>query len=92
MNAIERETIILFNEEQGGMAECFTYNVKLKNRLDELSKTKEECNLVKDNGAGGLTYTFPKKWVRIKPPAMRAMTDEQKEKIAERLRQARQSK
>ena len=84
LTRIEKETIVLFNEEEP-TANCFTYNVKLLNRLARIADSRpDECRLVKDNGAGGLTYEIPKSWVRVNPS--RAYSDEQRAALAERMR------
>lgn len=81
---VEKETIVLFNEEDA-TASCFTYNVKLINRLSRLVESRpDECKLAKDNGAGGLFFEFPKSWVRINPT--RQYTDEQRAALAERMK------
>ena len=59
------------------------------NRLRNLAKDKpEECVIMKqpeDNG-GFIYGKVPQKWVRITPPRVHELTDEQKAKGAERLR------
>lgn len=58
---IEQETIILFNEGESE-AEIYTHNVKLKNKLEKMSKKQPEHYKLKlKNPFGGVTYTFPKK-------------------------------
>lgn len=79
----EKETIILFNEADD-TASCFTYNGRLIKRLSNLAAERaDECKLTMDNGAGGLTFTFPKKWVKVNPT--RILSDEQRAAIAERF-------
>jgi hypothetical protein len=82
----EKETIILFNEADD-TASCFTYNGRLTKRLTILSRERpDECRIEKDNGADGITFTFPKKWVKVNPT--RILSDEQRTAIAERLHSA----
>lgn len=84
LTRIEKETIVLFNEEEP-TADCFTYNVKLLNRLARIAESRpDECRLVKDNGDGGFTYEVPKSWVKINPT--RLYTVEQRAALAERMK------
>lgn len=78
---LERETIILYNEEEQ-TADVFTYNVALQNKLVNL-KVKVD----RDNGYGGMSFTVPKRWVKVSPP--RRMSEEQANAAAERLQNAR---
>lgn len=92
LTSYEKETIIRFSEAKDEYAECFTYNTRLINRLRELSTQRpDDCKFISDNGNGGLTFSFPKKWVRINPPPKREYTKEQKAAMAERMRNMRQS-
>ena len=75
----ERETIINFNEGEA-TADIFTYNKAWQKHLEGKLGLKP----VKDNGYGGREYEVPKKM--IKPPrAPRKLSDNAKEKLAERL-------
>lgn len=42
-----------------------------------------------ENNGGTIFVRLPKKWFKIKPPTKRSMTDEQREALAERMRNAR---
>ena len=80
---IEQETIIIFNEEED-FAECFTYNRKLTNHLRKLcQKRSDEVEEIRDNCVGGLTFIFPKSWVKVR--ASRVISEEQRSILAERL-------
>jgi len=80
--AIERETIILFNEKEAN-AEIETYNSSMKQRLGAIVREHPgEVTLVKSDIYAD-TYVLPKKWVKIVPP--RRATEKQRE----HLRQAR---
>lgn len=75
LSGYERETIILFNEEDD-LAECYTHNRKLINRLRRLSEERSgEIEEVRDNFVGGLTFVFPKSWVKVNPK--RRVSDKQ---------------
>lgn len=73
----ERETIINFNEKES-TASVFSCNRKLLRQMQELcEKYPELVQSVSQSGSGGLTYTIPKKWVRIVPPQVRSEAQKQ---------------
>ena len=77
MLSTEKETIILFNEGED-TANILTYNGKLKSKLKKLSKDyPEEVTLERAQGQC-VSYTIPKKWIRIVAPP--TLSEEQKEK------------
>ncbi len=86
----ERETIILFNEEEQ-KAEVYTHNRALKSKLDRYCKDHPaEFSLV-SKGNGAATYSVPKRLVSIRAPrAKKEMTEAQRKDIAERLRKGRE--
>lgn len=85
LSSYEKETIIVFNESDND-AEIFTHNGRMLRELEKLITDRpDDVQHVKDNDTGGSTYRVPKKWVKIR--ASRILTDEQKEKAAERMRQ-----
>ena len=65
------------------------------NKLRKLAEERpDECVILKqpeDNG-GFIYATFPQKWVRVNPPKVVNLTDEQKAARAEALLKARQNK
>ena len=64
----EQETIILFNESESTAA-VYTYNTGLQNTLNSLYQSHpEQVTQTGDNGYGGLTYSLPKKWLRLPRP------------------------
>jgi len=65
--AVERETIILFNE--GEMtAEIETSNAAMKRRIAVIRREHpEEITLVQQSEYSDI-YIFPKKWIKIIPP------------------------
>lgn len=82
----EQETIITFNKEDE-LAEIFTYDYKWIRHLEQKLGIKPNH----DNGFGGRSYEIPKKRIGL-PKATRAkkiLTEEQRQKIAERLKMAR---
>lgn len=89
ISLLEQETIILFNRAEGE-AEVFTYEPTLKRRLDDMVNTFTEVKRVSDNGAGGITYTLPKKLITVrKPRPKKELTDEERERQRERMAQLR---
>lgn len=86
LSPIEKETIIIFNEGEP-QAECFTYNRKLTSRLKKLCESHgDEIEHIRDNGVGGLTFTFPKAWVRVNPK--RRTSDKQRAAAVRNLAKA----
>lgn len=82
----ERETIICLNEADP-TAEVFTYNGRMLRQLEQLAEERpDDAHHISDNGAGGSTYSVPKKWVKIR--ASRILTDEQRTAMSERGRKA----
>ncbi len=68
LSMIEQETVINFNEAKR-IASVYTHNAALKERLSELCQTyPEQVRQIAANGWGGLTFEFPKKWLKITPP------------------------
>lgn len=89
LSKAERETIIIFNEYEKE-ATVSTYNPTLKGKLAKLAEDRpEEVKLDPErttaNDCGGVFYTVPKKWVKITAP--RTLSEEQKERLREMMRQ-----
>ncbi len=81
---MENETLILFNDAEP-TAEIYTFNVAFKRKLAALCQMRPDAaKLTRDDGNGALTFTVPKKWVKVY--ANRILTDEQKAKAASHLR------
>lgn len=92
LSSHEKETIILFNESPDN-AEIFTYNGALQRQLDQLcnERSEIECTeVMEDFDLLAKRYSFPKKWVKIRPP--RILTDRQKESFRENIAKARERK
>ena len=65
LTKIEQETIILFNEGEAD-AEVYTHNAKLKKKLETAAKKNPTLYRLKDKNAhGGVSYTFPKKYLTV---------------------------
>ncbi len=87
---IERETVICFNEAEK-TAEVFTYRPSLIRQLDGLTEERPtEATRVKANKEGGVTYTIPKAWVKIRPK--RILTEEQREAARMRAQHLNQNR
>ena len=82
LSKYERETIILFNEEETAASVC-THNERLINRLAEFTSKSTDCCLEKC-GDGFAQYTLPKNWIKINLP--RQYSEEQRQKMADRAR------
>jgi len=76
----ERETIILFNEEDE-LAEIYTYNTKLKQKLRKLAKEHpESCSFEWKNEWNAHKYKIQKNLVSVRVP----YSEERKQKGRER--------
>jgi len=80
--AIERETIILFNEAEP-TAEIEAHNKVMKRRLENIRRGHPESITLIQRDKYADVYAFPKKWIKIIPP--RRATEKQRE----HLKQAR---
>ena len=85
LSNLEKETIILWNEAEK-TASVYTYNPALIRQLSELCRTHpgQACQ-TGDNGWGGLTFSLPKRWLKVAPPrvlspAQREVLDRMNEK------------
>lgn len=68
LSKYERETIILFNEEEE-IASVYTFNAKLKDQLRKLAKRyPEKCRFLSKSGFGGYTYEISKELIAIMSP------------------------
>ena len=81
----ELETIIRFDEADP-QATIYTCNQRMKNRMKSIQEQRpEEVELIRED-EHSITYTFPKRWVKINPT--RQLSQEEKERMAGRLRNA----
>lgn len=79
----ERETIIVFNEEES-TAEVDTCNKALIKQLDSLSEKMPNVVVIGED-EHGKRYRLPKKWVKIRNP--RQYSEEERAKMAERAKE-----
>lgn len=81
----ERETVICFNEDSD---ECWieTCNTYMLSRCAEAKRRfPNDVTLIKSDKFGK-RYVMPKKFIRLNPPRVSTMTDEQKKAAADRVR------
>lgn len=81
----EQETIFNYNQEEA-VASCFTHDAALMRKLDRLAENGEAIITVRQ-GDGWKEYTFPKKWLKVRPP--RKLSDEQRREMANRMKSIR---
>lgn len=81
LTAIEKETIVLFNEQED-TAEIYTHNVKLKNRLLRFVEKRPDLASCKDSGHDSVTVVVPKKLltITVREPASEARRQAQRER------------
>ena len=80
LTKVERETIILFNEEDE-LAEIYTYNTKLKQKLRKLAKEyPEACSFEWKNKWNAHKYNIQNNLVSVRVP----YSEERKQKGRER--------
>lgn len=82
MKAYERETQIYY-VNGNTCAEVCTANIALKQKLDAWCDQYAGAFCFTSDGEVS-KYCIPKSWIKIRPP--RAMSDEQREAAAERMR------
>ncbi len=87
LSAYERETIIVYNQEEDG-AEVFTYHRALQNKLNKLVGTNPDITILRQDEECA-TYRVPKNWIKVSPPRQVNYSDEQRAAMAERLAAAR---
>lgn len=81
----EQETIFNYNQEEKTVS-CFTRDPALIRKLDRLCENGEEITVARE-GDGCKEYTFPKSWLKVRPP--RKLSDEQRQKLANRMKSMR---
>lgn len=80
LSKYEKETIILFNEEEDS-AEIYTFNTKLKQKLRKLAKEyPEHCSFEWKNEWGAYKYSIKKSMITVHVP----YSEERKQKDRER--------
>lgn len=87
MTNLEKETIVNFNEEEN-VAQVYTFNKALQNRLNRLAVERpEECQVdSRFHGSAAVAFLVPKKWIAVRPPRCSGLTAEQRAEKRERMR------
>jgi hypothetical protein len=68
LSRLEMETIINFNKEEFE-AEVYTHESRLIRRLKQFAnQCPDLCKFESENEHGGVTYTLPKKYIKIGMP------------------------
>ena len=92
LSRLEQETIITFNEAES-FAEVYTHNGRLKHRLKELAEARTDEVEYRGADHGSVSYRVPKKWIRVQASSQRkALTEEERSAIKERLSKGRKHK
>jgi hypothetical protein len=81
--AYEKETVINFNNAEQN-ASCYTLNTHKRQMLLNLAKEYPDDVKIISKRDDMVEVTFPKKWVKIRPP--RKLTEEQRVNAVERGR------
>lgn len=81
----EQETIFNYNQEEK-TASCYTCDPALIRKLDRLCENGEAITVSRE-GDGWKEYQFPRSWIKVRPP--RQLSDEQRQKLAERMKSMR---
>ena len=78
----ELETIINYNQAED-LAVVDTCDKSLQRKLAQIAASNPTIVLVRED-EHGQTYSFPKKWVKIRPP--RQISDEKRREMVERAK------
>lgn len=81
----EQETIINYNQEEK-TASIYTHDAALMRKLDAALENGEEIT-VKREGDGWKEYEVPKRCIKVRFP--RKISDEQRQKMADRMKSMR---
>lgn len=83
LSKYEQETIINFNEEDD-LADVYTYNLKLMERLDMLAKSyPESCQFVKCRDGECKIYRVDKNLITIRKPYSQARKERDRARALE---------
>ena len=80
ISLLERETIICFNEAED-LARVYTFNTQLINRVRSISQRTGVKVDIKDEGYGEVQFYIPKKWIKVRAPFKKNLSEEQREKL-----------
>ena len=83
------ENMIEFISGQRSITVTLTYPPDIK-KIQKLHEERpNDFNYYVENDDGSICFKVPKKWLKIRPPRTRNLTDEQRQELAERLKKAR---
>ena len=93
LSLLEQETIITYNAQED-FAEVYTCYPPMIRKLDKLAQENPEEWKILRGDQIGKTYTCPKSLItlRSKSTPKKELTEEEKEKLAERVRHARETR
>ena len=83
----ELETIITFNEAEK-TASVYSCSSRYIERMNKLAEAEPDNVKLTRKDSGGVEFTVPKSWVKIRPP--RKISNEQRQAAAERLKAYRE--
>lgn len=86
MTKIERETIINFNDEEDE-ASIYSCQPRIWHRCEKLGLKAKNIRRDSQGNIISKEYYCPKKWIKINKP--KQLSDEAREKLAERCRKLR---
>ena len=96
MNSIsieEQETIInLYPRKIKETADVYSSDQKIKKKLENLRQKTDGDVVVTKSDDISIQAEVPRNWIKISPPRKVNMSEEQKQKSAERLRAAREAR
>jgi hypothetical protein len=85
----ERETVITFNDDETN-AIVYTAQAKHVRKLDKFCRENPELfKCIRHDEYGGAEYIFPQKYIAFRMPRNSTMTEEQRRKVGERLKNSR---
>lgn len=88
------ETAMGYLTEDEGRAWFSSDEKKWKNRIMKLADEYPEqvkITVYPEDNDGCINAWIPAKWIRVKPPIKRSLTDEQRMAMSERLKKAREA-
>lgn len=88
------ETAMGYLTEDEGRAWFSSDEKKWKNRIMKLAEEYPEqvkITVYPEDNDGCINAWIPAKWIRVKPPIKRNLTDEQRMAMSERLKKAREA-
>ena len=81
---LEQETTIAFNEGEGE-AEVWSASPSFQRKMKKLG-VEPYKTAGRERGQQSCWYRVPRRWIRIKPPIQRQLTEEQRQAMADRAR------